>query len=151
MKWSLIDKPFDPTAPSMLLFDLRRDPPVLVGFSYWVHSTDAPAGFAGDPDVKVYNWPLPYDKATNPLSIDLTAVNTFILICSSVTISIRPPDSSRAASARCQEAGLPILMAVAIVCGCATGAPSTIGAAPEAWKPNIRGFLDASPSEKYSS
>ncbi len=42
VKWSLIDKPFDPTAPSMLLFDLRRDPPVLVGFSYWVHSTDGP-------------------------------------------------------------------------------------------------------------
>jgi hypothetical protein len=50
VKWSLIDRPFDPTAPSMLLFDLRRDPPVLVGFSYWVHSTDAPAGFAGDND-----------------------------------------------------------------------------------------------------
>ena len=28
----------------------------------------------------------PYDPATNPLSIDLTAVNTFILICSSVTM-----------------------------------------------------------------
>ena len=50
VKWSLIDKPFDPTAPSMLLFDLRRDPPVLVGFSYWIHSTDAPVGFAGDND-----------------------------------------------------------------------------------------------------
>lgn len=50
VKWSLIDKPFDPTTPSMLLFDLRHDPPVLVGFSYWVHSTDAPAGFAGDND-----------------------------------------------------------------------------------------------------
>ncbi len=45
-----------------------------------------PVGFASDPDVKVYNWPLPYDTATNPLSIDLTAVNTFILICSSVTM-----------------------------------------------------------------
>ncbi len=31
-------------------------------------------------------WPRPYDRATNPLSIDLTAVNTFILICSSVTM-----------------------------------------------------------------
>ena len=31
-------------------------------------------------------WPKPYDAATNPLSIDLTAVNTFILICSSVTM-----------------------------------------------------------------
>ncbi len=32
------------------------------------------------------SWPRPYDAATNPLSIDLTAVNTFILICSSVTM-----------------------------------------------------------------
>lgn len=36
--------------------------------------------------LKTYNWPLPYDHATNPLSIDLTAANTFILICSSVTM-----------------------------------------------------------------
>ncbi len=34
----------------------------------------------------VSTWPRPYDEATNPLSIDLTAVNTFILICSSVTM-----------------------------------------------------------------
>jgi heme/copper-type cytochrome/quinol oxidase subunit 3 len=33
-----------------------------------------------------YAWPKPYDSATNPLSIDLTAANTFILICSSVTM-----------------------------------------------------------------
>ncbi len=33
-----------------------------------------------------YSWPQPYDKLTNPLSIDLTAFNTFILICSSVTM-----------------------------------------------------------------
>jgi heme/copper-type cytochrome/quinol oxidase subunit 3 len=31
-------------------------------------------------------WPKPYDEATNPLSINLTALNTFILICSSVTM-----------------------------------------------------------------
>lgn len=37
-------------------------------------------------EVKFFNWPLPYDTAVNPLSIDLTAVNTFILICSSVTM-----------------------------------------------------------------
>jgi heme/copper-type cytochrome/quinol oxidase subunit 3 len=36
--------------------------------------------------LKAYNWPLPYDESTNPLSIDLTAANTFILICSSVTM-----------------------------------------------------------------
>jgi heme/copper-type cytochrome/quinol oxidase subunit 3 len=33
-----------------------------------------------------YAWPLPYKDHTNPLSIDLTALNTFILICSSVTM-----------------------------------------------------------------
>jgi heme/copper-type cytochrome/quinol oxidase subunit 3 len=33
-----------------------------------------------------YKWPLPYNELTNPLSIDLTAGNTFILICSSVTM-----------------------------------------------------------------
>ncbi len=36
--------------------------------------------------LRTYAWPKPYDSATNPLSIDLTAVNTFILICSSVTM-----------------------------------------------------------------
>ncbi|SIO21914.1 cytochrome c oxidase subunit 3 [Singulisphaera sp. GP187] len=33
-----------------------------------------------------FNWPKPYDFMTNPLSIDLTAANTFLLICSSVTM-----------------------------------------------------------------
>ena len=41
-------------------------------------------------------------------------------------------------------------MAVAIVCGWATGAPSTMGAAPLAWKPNMRGALVAIPSAAYS-
>ena len=38
------------------------------------------------PDAKVYAWPAPYDSATNPLSIDLTAANTFLLIGSSVSM-----------------------------------------------------------------
>ena len=38
------------------------------------------------PGLVALDWPKPYDPATNPLSIDLTAVNTFILICSSVTM-----------------------------------------------------------------
>ena len=29
---------------------------------------------------------LPYDELTNPLAINLTAFNTFVLICSSVTM-----------------------------------------------------------------
>jgi cytochrome c oxidase subunit 3 len=36
--------------------------------------------------LKTSSWPRPYDPATNPLSIDLTTVNTFILICSSATM-----------------------------------------------------------------
>ena len=33
-----------------------------------------------------FSWPLPYHMSINPLSIDLTALNTFFLICSSVTM-----------------------------------------------------------------
>jgi hypothetical protein len=48
VKWSLIDRPFDPARPSMLLIDDRNDRPSrLVGFSYWVRSATEPAGFAG--------------------------------------------------------------------------------------------------------
>jgi cytochrome c oxidase subunit III len=36
--------------------------------------------------LKMYHWPLPYDELINPLAINLTAANTFILICSSVTM-----------------------------------------------------------------
>jgi len=39
-----------------------------------------------DEELATHNWPKPYDPLTNPLSIDLTAANTFILICSSVTM-----------------------------------------------------------------
>lgn len=36
--------------------------------------------------VMFYSWPQPYDHETDPLDINLTAFNTFILICSSVTM-----------------------------------------------------------------
>ncbi len=36
--------------------------------------------------VVAHNWPKPYDHLINPLSINLTALNTFVLICSSVTM-----------------------------------------------------------------
>lgn len=45
--WSQIAKPFDPATPSMLLFDERRIPPVLVGYSYALQSPTLPDGFAG--------------------------------------------------------------------------------------------------------
>jgi cytochrome c oxidase subunit 3 len=51
-----------------------------------VHELEAAGAHAAPLPLKQYNWPLPYDDLTNPLSIDLTAVNTFILICSSVTM-----------------------------------------------------------------
>ena len=41
---------------------------------------------AEDERLKPYHWPLPYDELVNPLAINLTAGNTFILICSSVTM-----------------------------------------------------------------
>jgi hypothetical protein len=51
VKWSLIDEPFDPAAPAMLLFDGRPGrTEQLVGFSYWIRSPQEPAGFAGATD-----------------------------------------------------------------------------------------------------
>lgn len=52
VKWSLVDQPFDPAQPSMLLFSTLTDgrPPQLVGFSYWMASADEPEGFAGPND-----------------------------------------------------------------------------------------------------
>ena len=61
-----------------------------------------------------------------------------------------PPDSSRAARAKSQDAGLPIRIAVAMVDGLSTRTPSTIGAAPAAWNPHIRGRRVATPSAAYS-
>ncbi len=51
VKWSLVDAPFAAAHPAMLLFDERREPARLAGFSYWVRSATAPEGFAGPNDV----------------------------------------------------------------------------------------------------
>ena len=48
--WPQIAKPFDPATPSMLLFNERREPPVLVGYSYALQSPILPGGFAGGND-----------------------------------------------------------------------------------------------------
>jgi cytochrome c oxidase subunit 3 len=48
-----------------------------------------------------FNWPLPYNELTNPLSIDLTAGNTFILICSSVTMVLALAALQRGDKRRC--------------------------------------------------
>ena len=67
-----------------------------------------------------------------------------------MTAVIAPPDSLAAAVAEYQLAGLPIRMAVAIVSGCSTGWPSTMGAAPAAWNPSIRGSRVDRPAALYS-
>jgi hypothetical protein len=50
--WRLVDAPFDPSRPSMLLYGPRLGRTQLVGFSYWVRTSDpaGPAGFAGTAD-----------------------------------------------------------------------------------------------------
>lgn len=52
VNWDLVDEPFDPARPSMLLYDESAVRPTrLAGFSYWVRSPEvAPEGFAGDAD-----------------------------------------------------------------------------------------------------
>jgi hypothetical protein len=52
IKWSLVDRPFDPAAPSMILMDEleRGKGPELIAFSYWVASPEEPEGFAGEAD-----------------------------------------------------------------------------------------------------
>lgn len=50
VNWTLIDQPFDPTRPAMLLFDERRDAAPLVGFSFWLRSDGSPQGFVGPND-----------------------------------------------------------------------------------------------------
>jgi hypothetical protein len=52
IKWSAIDKPFNPAEPSMLLFDelVWGEDPELIAFSYWVTSDETPQGFVGEED-----------------------------------------------------------------------------------------------------
>src|SRR5918998_3068919 len=54
---------------------------------------------------------------------------------SSLTARIRPPEAVAASSAWAHEAGSPMRMALAIVCGSSTGSPRTRGAAPSACTP----------------
>ena len=52
IKWSLVDAPFDPNRPSMLLFDESTlHPTRLAGLSYWVRSETPPEGFTGPNDI----------------------------------------------------------------------------------------------------
>jgi len=48
--WPQLAKPFDPSNPTMVLFDESKQPAQLVGFSYWLQSPTRPEGFAGPND-----------------------------------------------------------------------------------------------------
>jgi cytochrome c oxidase subunit 3 len=66
---------------------LRAGSPPAAYSNLFAPATDLSLVLKARPEGLVtYTWPKPYDESTNPLSIDLTAVNTFILICSSVTM-----------------------------------------------------------------
>lgn len=52
-------------------------------------------------ELVTHNWPKPYDPLTNPLSIDLTAANTFVLICSSVTMVLALAAIQQGKKAKC--------------------------------------------------
>lgn len=51
VRYSLVDRPFDPAAPSMLLYDGDGPDARLVGLSYWITSPTPPEGFPGGEDV----------------------------------------------------------------------------------------------------
>jgi heme/copper-type cytochrome/quinol oxidase subunit 3 len=66
---------------------LRAGSPPTAYSNLYPPATDLTQVLKNRPEgLQTYAWPKPYDATTNPLSIDLTAVNTFILICSSVTM-----------------------------------------------------------------
>jgi heme/copper-type cytochrome/quinol oxidase subunit 3 len=52
-------------------------------------------------ELVTHGWPKPYDQLTNPLSINLTAFNTFVLICSSVTMVLALAAIQQGNRARC--------------------------------------------------
>jgi hypothetical protein len=75
--WSQIAKPFDPAKPSMLLFDEKRKPAELVGYSYALQSPTRPDGFAGGNDhwhqhtgLCVKNGWVVREEATGPAACD---------------------------------------------------------------------------------
>jgi hypothetical protein len=63
--WALVDKQFDPSRPSMLLYGPRLGESHLVGFSYWVRTSElaGPDGFAGPDDHWHRHFGLCFDQA----------------------------------------------------------------------------------------
>jgi hypothetical protein len=49
VKWSLVEEPFDPARPAMLLTDGDGPRAPVVGLSYFVRDPAAPSAFAGAP------------------------------------------------------------------------------------------------------
>jgi hypothetical protein len=63
--WRLVDAPFDPARPAMLLYAPRLGTTQLVGFSYWNRTSDpaGPAGYAGTADHWHRHYGLCFDRA----------------------------------------------------------------------------------------
>jgi cytochrome c oxidase subunit III len=59
-----------------------------------------------------YKWPVPYHELINPLAINLTAFNTFVLICSSVTMVLALSAIQRGNRTKCN-----IFLAATVVIG----------------------------------
>jgi heme/copper-type cytochrome/quinol oxidase subunit 3 len=62
--------------------------------------------------LKTYQWPIPYDQYINPLAINLTALNTFVLICSSVTMVLALSAIQRGNRAKCN-----VFLAATVIIG----------------------------------
>lgn len=61
---------------------------------------------------EAYKWPVPYHELINPLAINLTALNTFILICSSVTMVLALSAIQRGNRTKCN-----IFLAATVIIG----------------------------------
>jgi hypothetical protein len=63
--WGLINAPFDPTRPAMLLYAPRLGHTHLIGFSYWVRSPNplGPDGFSGTADSWHRHYGLCFDRS----------------------------------------------------------------------------------------
>jgi heme/copper-type cytochrome/quinol oxidase subunit 3 len=68
---------------AVVLVDSAYGPADVDGLQRSLEQLGATASIQG---LGSFSWPEPYNGLVNPLSIDLTALNTFILICSSVTM-----------------------------------------------------------------
>jgi heme/copper-type cytochrome/quinol oxidase subunit 3 len=73
----------DSVGSAVVLVDSAYGPADVDGVQHSLEQAGATVSIEG---LESFSWPEPYNGLVNPLSIDLTALNTFILICSSVTM-----------------------------------------------------------------